>query len=73
MSQIVKLETGKMLGGSGSHNEMIHQRGNPLDWDGYAAMLGDASWRYENVLQFFKKSEDFVGELLQPDQAGRCG
>lgn len=59
-----------MLGGSGSHNDMGHQRGSPHDWNYYASVTGDPSWRYENVLPFFKKSEDFVGFLLQPEQAG---
>jgi len=69
----VGLETGKMLGGSGSHNDLVHQRGSPLDWDSYAAMLGDASWSYENVLPLFKKTEHFVGELINPDESDYYG
>ncbi|XP_021956369.1 glucose dehydrogenase [FAD, quinone] [Folsomia candida] len=70
---VVGIETGKMLGGSGSHNDMGHQRGSPHDWNYYASVTGDPSWRYENVLPFFKKSEDFVGFLLQPEQAEYYG
>lgn len=67
------LEGGRMLGGSGSHNDMIHQRGSPQDWDSYAAAVGDASWSYQNVLPLFKKSENFVGELINPAESGELG
>jgi choline dehydrogenase-like flavoprotein len=40
---------------------MIYQRGNPRDYDELAEMVGDDEWRYENLLQFFKKSEDYHG------------
>ncbi|OXA44846.1 Oxygen-dependent choline dehydrogenase [Folsomia candida] len=70
---IVGLETGKMLGGSGSHNDLCHQRGSPHDWDSYAAMVGDASWSYQNVLPLFKKTENFVGQLLNPEESDYYG
>ncbi|KAG4071087.1 hypothetical protein HA402_013401 [Bradysia odoriphaga] len=59
---IVINHTGKMLGGSGSHNEMVHSRGSPKDFDNWAEITGDESWTYANVLQYFKKSETFVAE-----------
>lgn len=60
--QISINHTGKMLGGSGTHNEMVHSRGSPKDFDNWAAITGDESWSYENVLQYFKKSETFIAE-----------
>ncbi len=48
---------GKMLGGSSSINAMIYMRGHPADYDGWADATGDASWRYEAVLPYFKKLE----------------
>ncbi|KAG4076679.1 hypothetical protein HA402_001966 [Bradysia odoriphaga] len=59
---IAKSKTGKMLGGSGSHNDMIHSRGNPQDYDNWAALLNDNSFSYSNVLKYFRKMETFVGE-----------
>ena len=48
---------GKMLGGSGAMNAMIYIRGNPLDYDAWAAG-GARGWSYAEVLPFFVKAED---------------
>lgn len=49
---------GKVLGGSSSINGMIFQRGNPLDYERWAADPGMDSWSYANCLPYFKKMED---------------
>lgn len=36
---------------------MIYVRGNKLDYDNWAAQ-GNTGWSYEEVLPYFKKSED---------------
>src|SRR4051794_17896003 len=51
------LPRGKVLGGSGSINAMIYIRGNPADFEGWAAE-GAEGWSYEDVLPYFKRSED---------------
>ncbi|MDP9482455.1 MAG: choline dehydrogenase [Chloroflexota bacterium] len=48
---------GKVLGGSSSINGMIFQRGNPLDFDRWAADPGMASWDYAHCLPYFKRME----------------
>lgn len=48
---------GKTLGGSSSINAMFYVRGNKLDYDEWAAS-GSKGWSYEEVLPFFKKSEN---------------
>src|SRR3954468_18029670 len=48
---------GKVLGGSSSINGMIFQRGNPLDYERWAADDGLADWSYANCLPYFKKME----------------
>ncbi|ODM91499.1 Glucose dehydrogenase [FAD, quinone] [Orchesella cincta] len=52
---------GKMLGGSTSTNFMMYVRGNKEDFNRWAADAGDNSWNYENLLPYFKKSEDYNG------------
>jgi choline dehydrogenase len=48
---------GKVLGGSSSLNGLLYVRGQPQDYDRWAA-LGNAGWSFDEVLPYFKKSED---------------
>ena len=48
---------GKVLGGSSSINGMIFQRGNPLDFERWAADPGMESWDYAHCLPYFKRME----------------
>ncbi len=50
---------GKVLGGCSSINGMIYMRGQSRDYDGWAELTGDASWRWSNCLPFFKQHEDY--------------
>ncbi len=49
---------GKVLGGCSSINGMIYMRGQARDYDHWAQLTGDASWRWEHCLPFFKRHED---------------
>jgi choline dehydrogenase len=49
---------GKVLGGSSSINGMIFQRGNPLDYERWAADPGMDDWDYAHCLPYFKKMEN---------------
>ncbi len=49
---------GKVLGGSSSINGMIFQRGNPLDYERWAADPGMAEWDYAHCLPYFKRMEN---------------
>ena len=48
---------GKVLGGSSSINGMIFQRGNPLDYERWAADPGMETWDYAHCLPYFKRME----------------
>ena len=47
---------GKVQGGSGSINAMIYVRGQPADFDDWAA-AGNTGWAYRDVLPYFRKLE----------------
>ena len=49
---------GKVLGGSSSINGQIFQRGNPLDYERWAADPGMGDWDYAHCLPYFKRLED---------------
>lgn len=46
-----------MFGGTSSVAIELYQRGQPKDYDAWAARLKDHSWGWKNVLPFFKRSE----------------
>jgi choline dehydrogenase len=49
---------GRVLGGSSSINGMIYMRGQREDYDTWAALAQDDTWRWDAVLPLFKRSED---------------
>jgi choline dehydrogenase-like flavoprotein len=52
----IRVSRGKMLGGSSGTNYMIYVRGDPGDFDSWAAGAA-AGWSYAEVLPYFRKSE----------------
>lgn len=48
---------GKALGGSSSINGMTFLRGNPRDFDDWAAVEGCAGWSFADCLPYFRKFE----------------
>src|SRR5712671_1071826 len=60
---------GKLLGGSSSINGMIFQRGNPMDYERWAADPGMETWDYAHCLPYFRRMEDCLA--AEPDDPFR--
>src|SRR5579862_3082027 len=61
---------GKVLGGSSSINAMVYVRGQPQDFDDWAA-AGSPGWSFRDVLPYFRKLEDHP--FGDPEYHGRGG
>jgi choline dehydrogenase len=48
---------GKVVGGSSSINAMVYSRGQPSDFDGWAA-AGNPGWSWTDVLPVYRRMED---------------
>jgi choline dehydrogenase len=48
---------GRMLGGTSSLNAMLYVRGHRDDFDAWAAQ-GNDGWRYDEILPYFRRSEN---------------
>ncbi|MCV6591857.1 MAG: choline dehydrogenase [Silicimonas sp.] len=58
--RVMNLPRGKGLGGSSSINGMCYVRGNPMDYELWAAR-GATGWGWENVLPYFQRMENVAG------------
>lgn len=54
---VIRYTQAKVIGGGSSINAQIYTRGNALDYDEWRQM-GCDGWSYEDVLPYFRKSED---------------
>jgi choline dehydrogenase len=63
---------GKVLGGSGSVNGMIYNRGQSGDYDGWA-QAGNSGWSYEDILPYFRRTERREANSVDPAYRGRDG
>jgi choline dehydrogenase len=52
----IPVPRGHVVGGSGSINGMVYFRGQPIDFDDWAA-AGNPGWSYREVLPYFLRSE----------------
>jgi len=62
---------GKVLGGSSSINGMIFQRGNPLDYERWAADPGMSTWSYAHCLPYFRRMENCLAAPGTQDEEFR--
>jgi choline dehydrogenase len=64
---------GKVLGGSSSINGMIFQRGNPLDYERWAADPGMQTWDFAHCLPYFKRMENCLAADKEGAFRGHVG
>jgi len=64
---------GKVLGGSSSINGMIFQRGNPLDYQRWAAEPGMERWDHAHCLPYFKRLETCLAAAPDDPWRGHDG
>jgi choline dehydrogenase len=55
------LSAGKVLGGGSSINVMAWARGHRVDWDFFAAEVGDPGWSYNAVRDIYQRIEHWGG------------
>ena len=55
--RVMTLNHGRVVGGSSSINSMVYLRGAPSDYDEWAS-AGAVGWTYQEVLPYFRRSED---------------
>jgi len=53
---------GRVLGGTSAINLMVYARGNKQDYNRWESVYGAKGWGWDDVLPYFKKSEDFQAE-----------
>ena len=56
--RVLRYPRGKVLGGCSSINGMIYMRGQSRDYDQWAAITGDDTWRWQQCLPAFKQHEN---------------
>ncbi len=64
---------GKLLGGSSSINGMIFVRGNPLDYERWAAGTGMSDWDFAHCLPYFRRMEDCAAAAADDPYRGHGG
>ena len=64
---------GKVLGGSSSINGMIWQRGNPLDFQRWAADPGMEQWDWAHCLPYFRRMENSLAADVSDPMRGHSG
>jgi choline dehydrogenase len=58
LNRVLRFTQAKIIGGGSSINAQLYNRGNALDFNEWR-QLGCEGWSYDDVLPYFKKSEDF--------------
>ncbi len=64
---------GNGAGGSTNHHALVDGRGTPLVYDRIAKEVGDDVWKYESILPYYKKMENYHVKYANPEIHGDKG
>lgn len=67
-NRLIHYTQGRTFGGSSSRNYMAYHRGTIGTYDQWAELIGDSSYTWRNLLQYFKKSARFT-----PPESAKIG
>src|SRR3984885_7285627 len=68
----IPMNMGKVLGGGSSINVMVWARGHKNDWEHFAEVSGDPGWKYDAVLEIYRRVENDRG-VGGPVRRGAAG
>eukprot|EP01115_Flamella_aegyptia_P003467 TRINITY_DN1603_c0_g1_i1.p1 TRINITY_DN1603_c0_g1~~TRINITY_DN1603_c0_g1_i1.p1 ORF type:complete len:545 (+),score=118.52 TRINITY_DN1603_c0_g1_i1:65-1699(+) len=72
-SGITKVILPFALGGGPAVSASLWGRGDPENYDEWADLTGDESLKYQNLIEFFKRTESVDGNDLSSPERGRDG
>ncbi|RYP69740.1 hypothetical protein DL771_005942 [Monosporascus sp. 5C6A] len=68
----ISIPAGRCLGGGSGINLCVWFRGAKADWDDWAHAVGDEQWNYDNLLPYFRMTEEWF-HSRNPEQHGVDG
>lgn len=65
--------SGRAIGGSSEHNQMLAVRGSRDLYDAWAKLVDNNVWNYDSIRSLFIKNETYTGMTQRPQERGRNG
>ncbi|GKT95570.1 glucose dehydrogenase [Colletotrichum tofieldiae] len=72
-NRVIQSASGKGLGGGSLINTCGWMRGARVDYDEWAQLVNDSRWSYDSQLPYFKRSEEYWTDHVNPDEHGHHG
>ncbi|SIR00772.1 choline dehydrogenase [Peribacillus simplex] len=65
--------SGRAIGGSSEHNQMLAVRGSRDLYDAWAKLVDNNVWNYDSIRSLFIENETYTGLTQSPQERGRNG
>ncbi|PER23092.1 GMC family oxidoreductase [Bacillus cereus] len=66
-------QSGRVIGGSSEHNQMLAVRGSRDLYDVWAQLVDNNAWNYDSIRSLFIKNETYTGMTQSPQERGSNG